>query len=163
TWTAPLRNGPCSTGPTGSVSRISDTATTSIPTSAESSSIARARLSSRSPRLEPIPTKAVFPTAAIFATLKRLGVMIASGPRALARTALAGAALGRGLEPYQAGLVLAKPGAGPALREAGGERLATALPIWRVPTRPALRVLPGLLSSHLVSEVTPDQPLSTLS
>ncbi|HKB20041.1 MAG TPA: S8 family serine peptidase [Gaiellaceae bacterium] len=92
--------------------------------------------------------------------------MIVSGALALAAvpsTALAGAALARELEPYQAGLVLAKPGAGPALREAGGERLATALPIWRVPTRPALRVLPGLLSSHLVSEVTPDQPLSTLS
>jgi hypothetical protein len=96
--------------------------------------------------------------------LKRLGVIIVFGALALAAgpsTALAGGALARELEPYQAGLVLAKPGAGPALWEAGGEKLATALPIWRVPTRPALRVLPGLLRSHLVSEVTPDQPLST--
>ena len=63
---------------------------------------------------------------------------------------------------YRAGLVLAKPGAGPALREAGGVKIASALPIWRVPTRSALQALPGLLSSGLVSEVTPDQPLSTL-
>jgi subtilase family protein len=97
--------------------------------------------------------------------LKRLGVIIALGAVAFSvpSTALAsGSALARELSPYRAGLVLAKPGAGPALREAGGEKIASALPIWRVPTRPALQVLPGLLRSDLVSEVTPDQTLSTL-
>jgi hypothetical protein len=80
---------------------------------------------------------------------------------AVPSTALAGSALARELAPYRAGLVLAKPGAGPALREAGGVKIASALPIWRVPTRSALRVLPGLVRSDLVSQVTPDQPLST--
>jgi hypothetical protein len=101
----------------------------------------------------------------MFAALKRLGVIIVFTVLALGAlpsTALAGGALARELEPYRAGLVLAKPGAGPELREAGGEKLATALPIWRVPTRSALRVLPRLLRDDLVSEVTPDQPLSTL-
>ena len=100
----------------------------------------------------------------MFAALKRLWVIIvfvlALG--ALPSKALARGTLARELAPYRAGLVLAKPGAGPALREAGGEKLATALPIWRVPTRSALRVLPGLLRDDLVSEVTPDQPLLTL-
>ena len=73
-----------------------------------------------------------------------------------------GRTLARELAPYRAGLVLAKPGAGPALREAGAVKIASALPIWRVPTRSALQVLPGLLRSDLVTEVTPDQPLSTL-
>ena len=77
-------------------------------------------------------------------------------------TALAGSTLARELAPYQAGLVLAKPGAGPALRDAGAVKIASALPVWRVPTRSALQVLPGLLRSNLVSEVSPDQPLSTL-
>jgi len=81
---------------------------------------------------------------------------------AVPSTALAGSALARELTPYRAGLVLARPGSGPALREAGGVKIASALPIWRLPTRSALQVLPGLLSSGLVSEVTPDQPLSTL-
>ena len=97
--------------------------------------------------------------------LKRLGVLILLGALALVAvptTALAGGELTRELEPYRAGLVLAKPGAGPALRRAGGEKIASALPIWRLPTRPALQVLPGLLRSGLVSEVAPDQPLSTL-
>jgi subtilisin family serine protease len=101
----------------------------------------------------------------MFAALKSLGVIIVLTVLALGAvpsTALAGGALARELEPYSAGLVLAKPGAEPALREAGGEKLATALPIWRVPTRSALRVLPELLRDDLVSEVTPDQPLSTL-
>ena len=102
----------------------------------------------------------------MFAALKRLGVMIVLGALALVvvpSTALAGGSLARELEPYRAGLVLAKPGAGPALREAGGEKLASALPIWRVPTRSALRVLPQLLRKDLVSEVTPDEPLSTFA
>jgi hypothetical protein len=97
--------------------------------------------------------------------LKRLGVTIALGALAFAvpSSALAGgSALARELSPYRAGLVLAKPGAGPALREAGGVKIASALPIWRVPTSSALQVLPGLVRSHLVSEVTPDQTLSTL-
>jgi subtilase family protein len=97
--------------------------------------------------------------------LKRLGVIIAFGALAFAvpSTALAGgSALARELSPYRAGLVLAKPGAGPALREAGGVKIASALPIWRVPTRSALRVLPGLLRSDRVTEVTPDEQLSML-
>ena len=100
----------------------------------------------------------------MFAALKRLGVMIVFGALAFAvpSTALAGSTLAHELAPYRAGLVLAKPGAGPALREAGAVKIASALPIWRVPTRSALQVLPGLLRSDLVSEVTPDQPLSTL-
>jgi hypothetical protein len=80
---------------------------------------------------------------------------------AVPSTALAGSTLARELAPYRAGLVLAKPGAGPPLREAGAAKIASALPIWRVPTRSALQVLPGLLRSDLVSEVTPDQTLST--
>ena len=80
---------------------------------------------------------------------------------AVPSAAFAGGALARELEPYRAGLVLARPGAGPALSQAGGEKLSSALPIWRVPTRSAVSVLPGLLRDGLVSEVTPDQPLST--
>lgn len=88
-----------------------------------------------------------------------MGVLAFAAPS----TALAGgSALARELSAYRAGLVLAKPGAGPALREAGGVKIASALPIWRVPTRSALQVLPGLLRADLVSEVTPDQTLSTL-
>ncbi len=100
----------------------------------------------------------------MFAVLKRLGVVIAFIVLAFAvpSTALAGSALARELAHYRAGLVLAKPGAAPALRQAGGEKIASALPIWRVPTRSALQVLPELLRSDLVTEVTPDQPLSTL-
>jgi len=96
--------------------------------------------------------------------LKRLGVIIAFATFAFAlpSTALAESSLAHELSGYRAGLVLAKPGAGPALREAGGEKIASALPIWRVPTRSALEVLPGLLRTDLVSEVTPDQTLSTL-
>lgn len=41
-------------------------------------------------------------------------------------------------------------------------KIASALPIWRVPTRSAVQVLPGLLRSDLVSQVTPDQQLSSL-
>jgi subtilisin family serine protease len=101
----------------------------------------------------------------MFAVLKRLGVLTVLGALllvAVPSTALARGELARELEPYGTGLVLAKPGSGPALRRAGGEKIATALPIWRVPTRSALKVLPGLLRSDLVSEVSPDQPLSTL-
>jgi hypothetical protein len=100
----------------------------------------------------------------MFAALKRLGVMIVFGALAFAvpSTALAGSTLAHELAPYRAGLVLAKPGAGPALREAGAVKIASALPIWRVPTRSALQVLPGLLRSDLVSEVAPDETLSTL-
>jgi hypothetical protein len=81
---------------------------------------------------------------------------------AVPSTALAGSALAHQLAPYRDGLVLAKPGAGPALRKAGGVKIASSLPIWRVPTRSALQVLPRLMRSDLVSEVTPDQTLSTL-
>jgi subtilisin family serine protease len=95
--------------------------------------------------------------------LKRFGVIFMFGALAFAvpSTALAGSALARQLAPYRAGLVLAKPGSGPALRKAGGIKIASALPIWRVPTRSALKVLPELVRSDLVSQVTADQPLST--
>jgi subtilisin family serine protease len=65
------------------------------------------------------------------------------------------------LRLYDAALVVARPGAGPALRRAGGVKIATALPVWRVPSRSALRVLPGLVQNGLVAEISADQPLST--
>ena len=70
----------------------------------------------------------------MFAALKRLGVMIVFGALAFAvpSTALAGSTLARELAPYRAGLVLAKPGAGPALAVSLialiGVSLATAAP-----------------------------------
>lgn len=48
-----------------------------------------------------------------------------------------------------------------ALREAGGKLIAPELGLWRLPTGPALRVLPSLLAAHAVSSVSPDLPLRT--
>ena len=105
----------------------------------------------------------------MFASLRRLGVVLLLGSLALVVGPSSAWAKGltrdqaRELRQSGAGLVLARPGAGPALRRAGGEKLATTLPIWRVPSRSALRVLPGLLRSNLVAEVTADQPLATFA
>jgi subtilisin family serine protease len=40
-------------------------------------------------------------------------------------------------------------------------KIATTLPIWRVPSRSGLRVLPGLARDGLIGELSADQPLST--
>ena len=164
TSTAPFRNGPCSTGPTG---RSRESRTPQRPRSRPRPRGARSRprLASRSPRLEPIPTKAVAISAAMFAVLRRLGVVLVVAALALSVGPASAWASGlsraqaRELRLYDSGLVLARPGAGPALRKAGGVKLANALPIWRVPSRQALRVLPGLIRSNLVSVVAADQPL----
>jgi Subtilase family len=66
------------------------------------------------------------------------------------------------LRLYDAALVVARPGAGPALRRAGGVKIATTLPVWRVPSRSALRVLPGLVRDGLIGDLSADQPLSAL-
>ncbi len=101
----------------------------------------------------------------MFAVLRRLGVVLVVAALALSVGPASAWASGlsraqaRELRLYDSGLVLARPGAGPALRKAGGVKLANALPIWRVPSRPALRVLPGLMRSNLVSVVAADQPL----
>src|SRR5688572_11528011 len=169
TRTAPLRNGPCSTGPHGSVSRIRETAVTSIPSSAPSKSIARLRWASRSPRLEPIPTKALVRTAAMFAVLRRFGVVLALTALAFgAGSSSAWAATltrdqARELRQFDSTLVVARPGAGPALRRAGGAKIATALPVWRLPSGAAVRVLPDLARDGLVADLSADHPLSTLA
>jgi hypothetical protein len=106
----------------------------------------------------------------MFAPLRHLGVVLVFAALALVAvpsSAWAHSTLtrdqARELRLYSAGLVLAEPGAGPALRRAGGVKLATALPVWRLSTRAALRVLPGLLRAGLVREVEPDQQLVPLS
>jgi hypothetical protein len=104
----------------------------------------------------------------MFAGVRRLGVVLVLG--ALALVVGPASAWGHGLSRtqarelrlYDSGLVLARPGAGPALRKAGGVKLTNRLPLWRVPSDSALRVLPGLFRSNLVSEVAADQPLTTL-
>ena len=101
----------------------------------------------------------------MFAVLRRLGVVLVVAALALSVGPASAWASGlsraqtRELRLYESGLVLARSGAGPALRKAGGVKLANALPIWRVPSGPALRVLPGLMRSNLVSVVAADQPL----
>ena len=55
------------------------------------------------------------------------------------------------------------PERGPALRRAGGVKLAHALPIWRLPSGAALQTLPALMRAGLVPEVEPNQPLSIAS
>ena len=103
----------------------------------------------------------------MFASLRHFGVILVL--TALALTAGSSSAWAGTLTRDQAqelrlsgaGLVVARPGAGPALRRAGGVKIATALPVWRVPSRGALQVLPGLVRDGLVSEVSADQPLST--
>ena len=103
----------------------------------------------------------------MFAALTRLGVLLAIA--ALVLAAAAGSAWAHSsltrdqkteLRLYGSALVLARPGAGPALRRAGGVKLAHALPVWRLRSGPALRVLPALLRAGLVPEVEPDQPMS---
>ena len=42
-------------------------------------------------------------------------------------------------------------------------KIATTLPVWRVPSRSALRVLPGLVRDGLVGDLSADQPLSTFA
>jgi subtilisin family serine protease len=104
----------------------------------------------------------------MFACLRRLGVVLALAALALVAGASSARAetltrdQARALGLYDAGLVVARPGAGPALRRAGGVKIATALPVWRVPSRAALQVLPGLIRDGLVSDVSADQPLSAL-
>ena len=105
----------------------------------------------------------------MFASLRRLGVVFVLA--ALALTAESSSAWAgtltrdqaQELRLHDAGLVVARPGAGPALRRAGGVKIATALPVWRVPSGPALRVLPGLVRDGLVAELSADQPLSTFA
>jgi hypothetical protein len=103
----------------------------------------------------------------MFAALRRLGVVLALTAFALAAwpgSAWAHSSLtreqARELRLYDSVLVLARPGAGPALRRAGGVKLANALPVWRLRSGPALRALPALMRAGLVPEVAPDQPLS---
>jgi hypothetical protein len=103
----------------------------------------------------------------MFASLRHFGVVRCLAGLALAAwpgTAWAQGGLApsqeRELGLYDATLVLGRPGAGPALRRAGGVRIASALPIWRLRSGPALRVLPGLMRAGLVGDVEPDQPLS---
>ena len=105
----------------------------------------------------------------MFAAVRRLGVVLLLGALALVVGPASAWAHGltraqaRELRSYDSGLVLARPGAGPALRRAGGVKLTNKLPIWRVPTSTGLQVLPRLLRSDLVSEVAANQPLSTLA
>jgi hypothetical protein len=49
----------------------------------------------------------------------------------------------------------------PALRRAGGEPIAPALSLWRLPSPAAQRALPPLLRRGLVRSITPDLPLRT--
>jgi hypothetical protein len=103
----------------------------------------------------------------MFAFLRRLGVALSLAGLALAAwPASAWAAptalsreQARELRDYGATLVLARPGAGPALRRAGGVRLATSLRVWRLESGAALRVLPQLMWAGLVAQVEPDQPV----
>jgi subtilisin family serine protease len=103
----------------------------------------------------------------MFTSLRRFGVVLASVALALtagSSSAWAGTLTqdqAEELRLYDAALVVARPGAGPTLRRAGGVKIATALPVWQVPSRSALRVLPGLIRDGLVSDVSADQPLST--
>ena len=105
----------------------------------------------------------------MFAGVRRLGVVLVLWALALVVGSASAWAHGltrtqaRELRMYDSGLVLARPGAGPALRRAGGVKLTNRLPLWSVPSSSALQVLPGLLRSNLVSDVAANQPLSTLT
>src|SRR5207245_11796661 len=83
--------------------------------------------------------------------------------RSAAASASAGERLSRDktaeLRAYDHTLVLARPGAARTLGRAGGVRIVRALPIWRLPSGAALRVLPGLMRRGLVRTVEPDQPV----
>jgi Subtilase family len=105
----------------------------------------------------------------MFAAVRRLGVVLLLG--VLALVVGPAAAWGQDLTPaqkdelshYDSALVLGRAGAGPELRRAGGVKLTSRLPVWRLPSGSALRVLPGLVRSNLVSGVTADQPLFALA
>ena len=105
----------------------------------------------------------------MFASLRRFGVVLACAALALgagsssARAGTLTSDQAQELRLYDAALVVARPGAGPALRRAGGVKIATALPVWRVPSRSALRVLPGLVRDGLVADLSADRPLSTFA
>ena len=103
----------------------------------------------------------------MFAALRRFGVVLvlavlslAAGPGSAWAHSTLTREQARELRLYGSALVLARPGAGPALRRAGGVKLANALPVWRLRSGPALRTLPPLMRAGLVPEVEPDQPMS---
>jgi hypothetical protein len=103
----------------------------------------------------------------MFAVLRRIGVVLALAGLALTAwpaSAWAHDSLTRAqkheLRSHGSALVLARPGAGTPLRRAGGRKIASSLPIWRLRTPAALRVLPKLLRSGLVAKVEPNQRLS---
>jgi Subtilase family len=113
-----------------------------------------------------MPMKAFVMPAAMFALLRRLGIAVVLAGLALAAwPASSWAQQGltraqeRDLRFYDSALILARRGAGPALRRAGGARVASTLPIWRLPTGAALRVLPELLLANLVRDVEPNRPV----
>jgi hypothetical protein len=54
------------------------------------------------------------------------------------------------------------PGAGFAMRQAGGRLIDPQIQLWSVPSRTATRMLPGLRAAGLVRSVTPDFPLRPL-
>ena len=98
--------------------------------------------------------------------MRRLGVVLALAGLALAAWPAAASAdstlsreRARELRLYDGTLLLARPGAGATLSRAGGVRIARTLPIWRLPSGAAVRVLPRLMRAGLVSEVSPDLPV----
>ena len=105
----------------------------------------------------------------MFAVLRRFGVVLAltalafgaGSSSAWAETLTHDQA--RELRRFDSTLVVARPGAGPALRRAGGVKIATALPVWRLPSGAAVRVLPDLARDGLVADLSVDHPLSTLA
>jgi hypothetical protein len=105
----------------------------------------------------------------MFAGVRRLGVLVlgalalGAAPSSAWAHGTLSADKARELRLYGSGLVLARPGSGPALGRAGGVKLASALPVWRLSSGSALRVLPGLLRQGLVTQVEPNQSLSPLS
>jgi hypothetical protein len=92
-------------------------------------------------------------TTAIFASLRRFGVILGFAVLAFSAGAPAASA---GSEHT---LVLARPGAAQALRRAGAVRIARALPIWSLRRRSATRVVPELMRAGLVTSSQPDRPL----
>ena len=105
----------------------------------------------------------------MFAVLRRFGVVLALTALAFgagSTSAWAGTLTRdqvRELRQFDSTLVVARPGAGPALRRAGGVKIATALPVWRLPSGAAVRVLPDLARDGLVADLSVDHPLSTLA
>ena len=71
-----------------------------------------------------------------------------------------------GLQRYSHTLVELQGPSDPAelpLRAAGAKLISPQLSLWRVPTAPALRFLPSLLSAGDVRAVSPDVPLRTMA